>query len=121
MEFELSGHAGLKLWKQALTNIVFKKGPDLTTRQLSVLLIVFLEPKKHTVRGLAASLNVSKPVITRCIDSLSIQGLVKRVRDEEDRRSVLIQRTVKGAVFLTDFAELIEKSYLENQVKLNNI
>ncbi len=110
MEFELSGHAGLKLWKQALTNIVLQKGPDLTTRQLSVLLMIYLEQKKHTVRGLAAALNVSKPVITRCIDSLSILGLVKRVRDEEDRRNVFIQRTVKGAVFLTDFAEMIETS-----------
>ncbi len=110
MEFELSGHAGLRLWKQTLTNTVLKKGPDLTTRQLTVLLTVYLEPKKHTIRGLAAAIAVSKPVITRCIDSLSILGFLKRVRDEDDRRSVFIQRTVKGAVFLTDFAEMIENS-----------
>ena len=113
MEFELSGHAGLKLWKQTLTNIVLNKGPDLTTRQLTMLLMIYLEPKEHTVRGLAATMDVSKPVITRCVDSLSILGLVKRVRDKEDRRSVFIQRTVKGAVFLTDFAEMIEKSNKE--------
>ncbi|MDG1020431.1 MAG: MarR family winged helix-turn-helix transcriptional regulator [Emcibacteraceae bacterium] len=110
MEFELSGHAGLRLWKQTLTNIVLKKGPDLTTRQLSVMLMVYLEPKQHTVRGLAAAIDVSKPVIIRCIDTLSILGLIKRVRDENDRRSVFITRTVRGAVFLTDFAEMIEKS-----------
>ncbi|MDG1437437.1 MAG: MarR family winged helix-turn-helix transcriptional regulator [Emcibacteraceae bacterium] len=115
MKFELSGHAGLKLWKQALTNIVLKKGPDLTTRQYCVLLAVYLEPKQHTVRGLAAAIDVSKPVITRCIDSLSILGFVKRVRDEEDRRNVFITRTVKGAVFLTDFAAMIEQS--NNEVK----
>lgn len=110
MEFELSGHAGLRLWKQTSKNVVLNKGPDLSTRQLSVLLIIYLESKKHTVRSLATSINVSKPVITRCIDSLSILGFVKRVRDETDKRSVFIYRTVKGAVFLTDFAELIEKS-----------
>jgi len=110
MEFELSGHAGLRLWKQVLTNTVLKKGPDLTTRQLTVLLTVYLEQEKHTIRGLAATINVSKPVITRCIDCLSIHGLLKRVRDEDDRRSVFVQRTVKGAVFLTDFAEMIERS-----------
>jgi len=66
--------------------------------------------KQHTVRGLAAQIDITKPVITRTIDSLTILGLVKRVRDEKDKRSVFIQRTVKGAVFLTDFAELIEKS-----------
>lgn len=117
MEFELSGHAGLKLWKQALTNIVLQKGPDLTTRQLSVLLTIYLEPKKHTVRGLATAIGVSKPVITRCVDALSIMGFVKRVRDENDRRNVFIQRTVKGAVFLTDFAEMIEKSNDQAQVQ----
>lgn len=110
MEFELSGHAGLRLWKQTLTNIVLKKGPDLTTRQLSVMLTVYLDPRKHTVRGLAKAIEVSKPVITRCVDTLSILGLVKRVRDEKDKRNVFITRTVKGAVFLTDFAEIIEKS-----------
>jgi len=110
MEFELSGHAGLRLWKQTLSNTVLAKGPDLSARQLCVLLSVYLEPKQHTVRGLAAAMDVSKPVITRCIDSLSILGLVKRVRDENDKRSVFIQRTVKGAVFLTDFAAMIEKS-----------
>lgn len=111
MNFDLSGHAGLKLWKQALTNIVLNKGPDLTTRQLSVLLMVYLESsKQHTVRGLAAAIDVSKPVITRCVDTLSIFGLVKRIRDEKDKRNVFITRTVKGAVFLTDFASMIEKS-----------
>ncbi len=115
MEFELSGHAGLKLWKQMLTNIVLQKGPDLTTRQLSVLLTIYLEPKQHTVRGLAATINVSKPVITRCVDALSIMGFVKRVRDENDKRNVFIQRTVKGAVFLTDFAEMIERSNEETK------
>lgn len=110
MELELSGHAGLRLWKQTLKNIVLNRGPDLTARQLSVVLAVYLEQGQHTVRGLAAYLNVSKPVITRCVDTLSILGLVKRVRDEKDRRSVFIQRTVKGAVFLTDFADMIEKS-----------
>jgi DNA-binding MarR family transcriptional regulator len=110
MDFDLSGHAGFKLWKQTLTNIVLNKGPDLTTRQLSVLLAGYLEPKQHTLRSLAAFINVSKPVITRCVDTLSILGLVKRIRDEKDKRSVFITRTVKGAVFLTDFASMIEKS-----------
>lgn len=115
MEFELSGHAGLQLWKQTLSNIVLGKGPDLTTRQLSVLLTVYLETKKHTVRELAGTIDVSKPVITRCVDTLSMLGLVKRVRDEKDRRNVFIQRTVKGAVFLTDFAEMIERSNEETK------
>ncbi len=110
MDFELSGHQGLHLWKQILTEIVTQKLPDLTSRQFTIFLHIYLDPQPHTVRGLAAQLNVSKPVITRAIDALSVLGFVKRLRDEKDRRNVLLQRTVKGAVFLTDFAELIEAS-----------
>ncbi|WP_138379198.1 MarR family winged helix-turn-helix transcriptional regulator [Luteithermobacter gelatinilyticus] len=113
MEFELSGHKGLRLWMQTLTYAVTDKLPDITSRQMAVLMRVYLEAQPHTVRGLAASLGVSKPVITRAIDTLSALGFVKRVRDEKDKRNVLIQRTVKGAVFLTDFAEMMEKA---NQV-----
>lgn len=105
----------MRLWKQALTNIVLQKGPDLSTRQLSVMFIVYLEQKQHTVRRLAAAIDVSKSVITRYIDTLSILGLVKRVRDEKDKRNIFITRTVKGAVFLADFAAMIEKSNEETR------
>ncbi|MBL4802430.1 MAG: MarR family transcriptional regulator [Emcibacter sp.] len=110
MNIDLNGHEGLRLWLQTLTDTVRARGPDLTSRQLALLLMIYLKPPPHTVRGLAQALNVSKPVITRAVDSLSILGYVKRVRDETDKRNVLIQRTVKGAVFLTDFAEIMEKA-----------
>jgi len=110
MNIDLGGHKGLKLWLATLTETVRSQGPDLTSRQLALLLQIYLKPHPHTVRGLAQSLNVSKPVITRAVDTLSLLGFVKRVRDEKDKRNVLIQRTVKGAVFLTDFAETMEKA-----------
>lgn len=111
MNIDLDGHNGLKLWLQTLTDTVRSAGPDLTSRQMALLLIVYLKPAPHTVRGLAQTLNVSKPVITRAVDTLSALGYVKRMRDETDKRNVLIQRTVKGAVFLTDFAEIMEKAH----------
>lgn len=77
----------------------------MTTRQLAVFLHVYLAPPPHTVRGLAAALGLSKPVVTRALDSLSRLGYVRRRRDPADRRNVLVQRTVKGAVYLSDFAQ----------------
>lgn len=74
---------------------------------MALLLSVYLTPPPHTVRGLAELLNVSKPAITRAVNRLSELGMVKRKTDEDDRRSVLIQRTVKGSVFLREFGELI--------------
>lgn len=97
----------LHLWHRALLQSVRDEGPDLSTRQMALLLTVYLTDPPHTVRGLAAKLGVAKPVITRALDTLGRQGLVKRRRDEADRRNVLVQRTVKGAVFLRDFCDLI--------------
>lgn len=97
----------LDLWRGAIVESVRRDAPDLSARQMALLLTVYLTPPPHTVRGLAATLNISKPAITRALDRLTEFGLVKRKVDEQDRRSVLIQRTVKGSVFLREFGEII--------------
>ena len=86
----------LGLWRKALVASVRRDGPDLSARQMALLLTVYLTTPPHTVRGLAGVLNISKPAITRALDRLGEIGLVRRKVDETDRRSVLIQRTVKG-------------------------
>ena len=107
MAFNLSAVQSLHLWQKAIVESVRNDGPDLSARQMALLLTVYLTPQPHTVRGLAASMNVSKPAITRALDRLSELGMIKRKVDETDRRSVLVQRTVKGSVFLREFGELI--------------
>ncbi|WP_042442293.1 MarR family transcriptional regulator [Azospirillum sp. B510] len=97
----------LGLWRTALVASVRKDAPDLSARQLAILLQVYLTDPPHTVRGLALFLNISKPAVTRALDRLSVLGFVKRKRDAEDKRNVLVQRTVKGSVYLSDFAELV--------------
>ncbi|MFN3462191.1 MAG: MarR family transcriptional regulator [Oceanibaculum sp.] len=94
----------LDLWRRALVESVRADAPDLSARQMAILLTVYLTPPPHTVRGLAHTLNISKPAVTRALDRLGELGLLKRRPDETDRRSVLVQRTVKGSVFLSDFA-----------------
>jgi DNA-binding MarR family transcriptional regulator len=81
--------------------------PDLTLRQTAILLQIYLVPPPHTVRGLAAILGVTKPVITRALDSLGTLGLVDRERDDQDRRNVIIKRTVAGALYLEKFGDLV--------------
>ncbi len=98
----------LQFWRQALLNNVLNDGPDLTSRQMVALLSVYLTDPPHTVRGLAKTLNVAKPVITRALNALEKLEFVRRKIDEADRRSVLVQRTVRGAVFLREFADQIE-------------
>ena len=96
--------------RQTIIAMVRRDGPDLTARQLGVFLTCYLEGEAQTVRGLAAKLNVSKPVITRALDRLSDFDLVRRKKDPLDRRSVLVQRTVSGATFLRDLKKILAEA-----------
>ncbi len=86
--------------RETIVALVRDDGPDLSARQLAVLLTVYLSEGPHTVRGLASDLNVSKPAITRALDRLGELDLARRKVDPSDRRSVLVQRTPKGTTFL---------------------
>ncbi len=81
--------------------------PDLSFRQIAILLTIYLEPPPHHVRDLARKLGVTKPVITRALDSMGKLDLVSRRRDERDRRDVVIQRTVKGALAVERIGDLL--------------
>lgn len=103
-----SGQA-LKLWHQVGVALVQDGDRDLTQRQMAILLIVYLENPPHTVRGLATRLDVTKPVITRALDTMGRMNLVSRRRDENDMRNVIISRTVEGALYLEKLADLISQ------------
>jgi DNA-binding MarR family transcriptional regulator len=107
MTVTLSAGQALKLWHDANLHMVRDEEPDLSIRQITILLTVYLEAPPHTIRDLAAKINVSKPVITRALDSMGKLELVSRRRDEQDRRNVLVQRTVKGALYLERLADLL--------------
>lgn len=94
-------------WRLALLRYVKSGHPDLTNRQMALLLVVGREGGLHTVRGLAARLGVSKPVVTRALNSLTGLDLVLRRIDERDRRSVFIDLTPTGEAFLTEFEALL--------------
>lgn len=107
MSVSLRPSQALRLWQQVALGEVEQGAHDLTMRQLAILLSVYLDPPPHTVRGLAARLGVSKPVITRALDTMGAMKLVTRARDEFDKRNVLIRRTVEGALFVERFGDAV--------------
>jgi len=107
MSISMRPSQALRLWQQVLLSQVRGGAPDLTMRQTAILLTIYLDPPPHTVRGLAARLNVTKPVITRALDTMGALKLVSRHRDELDKRNVLIRRTVEGALFVERFGDAI--------------
>ena len=93
----------LKAWMKALIAYVRSGEPDLTNRQMALLLLVYLTPGPHTVRGLARMLGVSKPVVTRALNTLGALGYLRRERDQDDRRNIFVVRTSSGTEFLESF------------------
>ena len=91
----------LHILKDTLAASVRSDETDLSARQLTVFLKVYMEPgTEHTVRGLAADLNISKPGITRALDRLEEFDLAKRAKDPSDGRSVIVKNTSKGTTYL---------------------
>ncbi|MBI1359794.1 MAG: MarR family transcriptional regulator [Alphaproteobacteria bacterium] len=97
----------LSLWKDVLADSVKTEGPDLSARQAAILMRIYLEPGPHTVRGLAGALNLGKPAVSRALDALTTLDFVRRRRDEQDLRNVLVQRTPQGAEYLSEFGDRI--------------
>src|SRR5437763_282565 len=107
MPVELRPSQALRLLHEFSHALVLDQAPDLSPRQLDILLSIYLEPPPHTVRGLAAKLAVTKPVITRALDTMGRLGLVDRRRDDADRRNVIVQRTVAGALYVERLGDLV--------------
>lgn len=107
MAITLRPSQSLRLWQQVTLAEVREGAHDLTMRQMAILLTVYLDPPPHTVRGLASRLGVTKPVVTRALDTMGALKLVSRHRDETDKRNVLVKRTVDGALFVERFGDVI--------------
>lgn len=98
--------AMLEVLRRTVSESVRRESPDLTARQLAVMMTVYLTPEPHTVRGLAAALNISKPVVTRALDRLSALDFIRRKKDASDGRNVLVVPTVNGSVYLRELGDI---------------
>ncbi len=97
----------LALWHDVTLERVRSTHQELSPRQLVILTTIYLEEGPHTVRSLARKLSLTKSPITRALDRLESERLVRRCDDPVDKRSVVIERTASGTHFLSDFADQI--------------
>jgi DNA-binding MarR family transcriptional regulator len=106
MTAKFSPDLAVGILREVIVALVRRDGPALSTHQLGVYLTCYLRDGDHTVRGLAAELNVSKSVITRALDKLSDLDLAKRRPDPSDRRSVLVDRTAAGRALIEELKNI---------------
>ncbi|MFL5907247.1 MAG: MarR family winged helix-turn-helix transcriptional regulator [Solirubrobacterales bacterium] len=69
----------------------------ITMRWYDVLVHLEESPDGIPMKALAERILYSKSGLTRVVDRMEEEGLVRRVRPENDRRSILILPTDKGA------------------------
>lgn len=96
----------VQMLREVIVALVRRDGPALSAHQLAVYLTCYLKDGDHTVRGLAADLDVSKSVVTRSLDKLGEMQLTLRVPDPADRRSILVARTPPGLALLEDLRKI---------------
>lgn len=101
----------LDIWRDINTRTIKADGPDLSARQTALLLTVHLDEERYTVRALAKRLGLCKPAVVRALDSLQAMGLLRRVRDPNDKRSVLIEPTLEGSEKLSSIAQILYNSF----------
>ncbi len=108
---KISTQEALYLWRLALTDAIRHEEPDLSARQMAVMLIVYSQQDSlQRVKDLARELGISKPSISRALDRLETLGYIARKPDDSDGRSMLVQRTMRGSMFLSEFAEFVQKA-----------
>lgn len=83
-----------------LTDRIRRGEVDLTDRQTAILMTCCLVEGPHTVKSLAAALNVNKPVVTRALNTLGSKGLARRLPCPDDRRVIYAVATNLGRGFV---------------------
>lgn len=92
----MSSSASLKELNALFLSLARNLPPDLTIRNLSILLAVYMDGEAYTVRALANHLDISKGAVSRAIDTLEKRGLLVRLPDPKDGRSITLGRTPRG-------------------------
>jgi DNA-binding MarR family transcriptional regulator len=69
---------------------------DLSFTQIKALCAMELDGNEPSVKGLAESMKLSLPAMSRAVDGLYVRGFVDRCEDPEDRRMKRIRLTDAG-------------------------
>lgn len=104
-----------------MINLVGLPGADPTARQLGILLVIHQTPGPHTVRGLAAHLEIARPAISRSLDRLEEFGWVKRRPDPLDRRSIFVTSTKAGNLVCKDMQVGLKRSLAKARIKTEEV
>jgi DNA-binding MarR family transcriptional regulator len=97
IEINLAVHACYWAVKDAETKLYLSLGLGRTAGRFTVLRAIFLSAgRRLTQNEVATKLNITSATVTFLVDGLQKDGLVDRLTNEADRRSVHVELTPKG-------------------------
>jgi len=89
------------LEKAQFINLVLARSGKVNKLSLKILFMAYLQEANFLVHEMAEELGVTAPAVSRTLDKLEEQDLLKRRREEKvDRRKVRILITRKGINFV---------------------
>lgn len=80
--------------KKVLGTSMLQRNHQMPMSQIQIL--VMLKESDLSIGQLSQRLGIAKPNVTPLIDSMCFAGLVERVRDEQDRRVVMVHILPSG-------------------------
>ena len=97
------------LLSRGLTQIL--KAEDISATQYNVLRILRGSPDGLPCGEIASRMITRDPDVTRLLDRMEKRGLISRVRDTEDRRTVIGKITAEGLKLLARLDEPIQEAH----------
>jgi len=91
-----------ELLRDTAVGMVRRDAPDLSMRQLAVLLVCQLDEPPRTVASLATMLNMSRAAIARALERLEQLDLLKRVGHRYYAREIHVESTAAGRAFMLE-------------------
>jgi len=87
------------------------KAEDISATQYNVLRILRGSPDGLPCGEIASHMITRDPDVTRLLDRMEKRGLISRVRDTEDRRTVIGKITAEGLKLLARLDEPIQEAH----------
>lgn len=78
------------------------RDPNISVRMLRILLHIHLGGKVTNLRSIATEMQMPPPSLCRSLDMLGTMHLVKRIRDDNDRRVMSIHLTEEGLAYVKE-------------------
>jgi DNA-binding MarR family transcriptional regulator len=99
-----------EILRQAMVGLVRENSPDLTARQLAVLLTCTLESQPLSSGALAARIGLNPSAISHALRRLEELGLARRTNNPRDGRIVLAEVTDRGRTLVQHLGAVMQSA-----------